>query len=155
MESNANSKSILIDITRCIGCHACEAMCKEIHGFPAEQEAKLSATAFTVVQEREGKFVRRMCMHCNDPACVSVCPVGALQKKREIAELETTRSAMRAQWQSEKDAIAGVRKLRAERKEEREGEGIEAHARRLSPAASRRSSWSNDSSRSSSRWSRG
>src|SRR3970040_713809 len=80
METNANSKSILIDITRCMGGHACDAMCKEIHGFPPDPEPKLSATAFTVVEEREGKFVRRMCMHCQDPTCVSVCPVGALQK---------------------------------------------------------------------------
>ena len=80
MDTITNAKAILIDITRCIGCRACEATCKEIHGFPAGQEPKLSATAFTVLQEREGKFVRRMCMHCQDPTCVSVCPVGALQK---------------------------------------------------------------------------
>jgi len=83
METNANSKSILIDITRCIGCHACDATCKEIHGFPTDPEPKLSATAFTVVEEREGKFVRRMCMHCQDPTCVSVCPVGALKKSAD------------------------------------------------------------------------
>ncbi len=80
MDTLTNSKAILIDITRCIGCHACEAMCKEIHGFPTDPEPKLSATAFTIVQERDGKFVRKMCMHCADPTCVSVCPVGALKK---------------------------------------------------------------------------
>jgi len=78
--TNPEPKAMLIDITRCVGCHACEAACKQIHGFPEEPEPVLSATALTVVQEREDKFVRRLCMHCQDPACVSVCPVGALQK---------------------------------------------------------------------------
>ncbi|HWQ03281.1 MAG TPA: 4Fe-4S dicluster domain-containing protein [Candidatus Nitrosotenuis sp.] len=80
MTTSTTPKALLIDITRCIGCHMCDATCKQIHNFPAEPEKVLSATSFTVVQERNGKFVRRLCMHCQDPACVSVCPVGALQK---------------------------------------------------------------------------
>jgi formate dehydrogenase iron-sulfur subunit len=80
MNANTQSRAILIDITRCIGCHACEFMCKQVHNLPADPEPKLSATALTVVQERSGKFVRRMCMHCQDPSCAAVCPVGALKK---------------------------------------------------------------------------
>jgi formate dehydrogenase iron-sulfur subunit len=76
----SQSKAMLVDITKCIGCHACEQTCKQIHGFPQDNEPALSATALTVVQEHGDKFVRRMCMHCQDPACVSVCPVGALNK---------------------------------------------------------------------------
>ena len=34
----------------------------------------------TVVLTRDDKFMRRLCMNCNDPSCASVCPVGALQK---------------------------------------------------------------------------
>jgi len=45
-----------------------------------EAEAKLSVTALTVIEERGDKFVRRMCMHCEDPACASACLVGALKK---------------------------------------------------------------------------
>jgi formate dehydrogenase iron-sulfur subunit len=76
----ATSRAILIDITKCIGCRSCEQACKQIHGFPAESEAKLSVTAFTVVEERGDRYVRRMCMHCQDPACASACLVGALKK---------------------------------------------------------------------------
>jgi formate dehydrogenase iron-sulfur subunit len=80
MNTNPNAKALLIDITRCIGCHACDQSCKQLHGFPSAPETHLTDTSLTVVQEREGKFVRRMCMHCQDPACVSVCPVAALKK---------------------------------------------------------------------------
>ena len=81
----SNSKAMLIDTTKCIGCQACEQTCKQIHGFPQEHETGLSPTALTVVQARGDKFVRRLCMHCQDPACVSVCPVGALTKTAQGA----------------------------------------------------------------------
>ncbi len=76
----ANTRAILVDITKCIGCRSCEQACKQIHGFPMGTEAKLSPTALTIVEERGDRFVRRMCMHCQDPACASACLVGALKK---------------------------------------------------------------------------
>jgi formate dehydrogenase iron-sulfur subunit len=75
-----STKAILVDITKCIGCRSCEQACKQIHGFPMDTEAKLSPTALTVIEEHGDKFVRRMCMHCQDPACASACLVGALKK---------------------------------------------------------------------------
>lgn len=74
------SKAILIDITKCIGCRSCEQACQQLHGAPETTEARLSPTSLTVVEEREGRFVRRLCMHCQDPACASACLVGALKK---------------------------------------------------------------------------
>ncbi len=74
------SKSILVDTTKCIGCGACVAACKETNGLPPGEETELSANAFNVVQSRSGVNVRRFCMHCQDPTCASVCPVGALKK---------------------------------------------------------------------------
>jgi formate dehydrogenase iron-sulfur subunit len=81
----SESKAMLIDITKCIGCRACEERCKQIHGFSQAHETALSPTALTVIQERGDKFVRRLCMHCQDPACVSACPVGALKKTAQGA----------------------------------------------------------------------
>jgi formate dehydrogenase iron-sulfur subunit len=75
-----NTRAILVDVTKCIGCRSCEQACKELHGFPMDTEAKLSPTVLTVVEERGDRFVRRMCMHCQDPACASACLVGALHK---------------------------------------------------------------------------
>ena len=73
-------KAMLIDIKKCIGCGSCVAACKQLHGFNAEPEPTLSDTAFTVIEPRGDKFVRKVCMHCNDPACASACPVGAIKK---------------------------------------------------------------------------
>lgn len=76
----ARTRAILVDITKCIGCHSCEHACKQLHGFPDETEAKLSPTALTVVEEHGDRYVRRLCMNCQDPACASACLVGALKK---------------------------------------------------------------------------
>lgn len=73
-------KAILVDIKRCIGCQSCEQSCQQVHGFPVEHQPQLSETALTVVQQKGEKFVRKMCLHCEDPACASACLVGALKK---------------------------------------------------------------------------
>lgn len=73
-------KGLLIDITRCVGCNACAEACQQIHNLPPERAPELSATAYTVVQERADRNVRRMCLHCVEPACASACPVAALHK---------------------------------------------------------------------------
>jgi formate dehydrogenase iron-sulfur subunit len=74
------SVGLLFDVTRCIGCGACSAGCKEQNGLPLPIETKTTAETWTVVERRAGVNVRRLCMHCLDPACVSVCPVGAMSK---------------------------------------------------------------------------
>lgn len=71
---------ILFDSTRCIGCGGCSAACKEQNGLPDEIESRTTAYTWTTVDRREGAYVRRMCMHCLSPTCVSVCPVGAMKK---------------------------------------------------------------------------
>jgi formate dehydrogenase iron-sulfur subunit len=70
---------LLFDATRCIGCNACSAACKEQNGLPLPIESEPTAYTWTTVQSREGENIRRLCMHCLDPTCVSVCPVGALR----------------------------------------------------------------------------
>jgi formate dehydrogenase iron-sulfur subunit len=74
------SWGLLFDSTRCIGCGACSAACKEQNRLPDEIEGRTTAYTWTVVEKRNGANVRRMCMHCVTPTCASVCPVGALHK---------------------------------------------------------------------------
>jgi len=77
-------KALLIDTTLCIGCNACQDACKKENGLPEGAEKKLSPTAYTALEEHDGGiFVRRMCQHCLEPTCASVCPVGALAKTED------------------------------------------------------------------------
>jgi formate dehydrogenase iron-sulfur subunit len=75
-------RGLLIDLKRCIGCRGCVAACKEAHGLPGgDADVELSATALTAMLDvSDDLHVRKLCMHCRTPSCVSVCPVGALQK---------------------------------------------------------------------------
>jgi formate dehydrogenase iron-sulfur subunit len=97
--SSEDSMGMLFDATRCVGCKKCEAACGErrvsLHPDRVEPELDgppqdLTADMWTIIklyQDEEDKtnysFVKLQCMHCDDPACVSACPVGALQKTEE------------------------------------------------------------------------
>jgi len=78
------SKALLYDATICIGCKQCEGACAGQNKLPysdavAAEEIQ-SEHKFTVVLTKGDKFMRRLCMNCAEPACASVCPVGALRK---------------------------------------------------------------------------
>lgn len=84
--------AILIDTTRCTGCEECVVACKlennrnEKDRLWRGQEAidSLSSTRFCTILRRPGDhYVRQQCRHCLDPACVSACLVGAMQKSPE------------------------------------------------------------------------
>ncbi len=74
--------ALLIDVKRCIGCRGCVAACKEAHGLPpGDADVELSASALTALRDVSDELhVRRLCMHCLEPSCASVCPVGALRR---------------------------------------------------------------------------
>ena len=78
------SKGILYDSTLCIGCRACEGACAARWGLPYDDriaaEEKISAHKLTAVETHGDHFSRRLCMNCAQPACASVCPVGAINK---------------------------------------------------------------------------
>ncbi|UCB53665.1 MAG: 4Fe-4S dicluster domain-containing protein [Candidatus Zixiibacteriota bacterium] len=77
-----------------MGCQACASACKEANALPGEKEEELSATAYTVVKEKEDVYYRRLCMHCSDPTCASVCPVRAFEKTEEGAVVYNPKKCM-------------------------------------------------------------
>ncbi|MCB1183142.1 4Fe-4S dicluster domain-containing protein [bacterium] len=76
--------ALLFDQSRCIGCGACEQACQSEHDQPAHKPDKLDHQSFTWVEDLgNDQYARHMCMSCEHPTCVSVCPVAALEKKPE------------------------------------------------------------------------
>jgi formate dehydrogenase iron-sulfur subunit len=82
-------QGILIDVTKCTGCEKCVAGCTKRNGFDpwqADHDRAVTADGLsehrvsTIVKAGDGRFARKSCMHCIDPACASACPVGALTK---------------------------------------------------------------------------
>ena len=74
----------LIDTENCVGCKACEIACKNRNklgvGPRLRQVYSLESGSFpdTVVTN-----VSLSCMHCGKPACMEVCPAGAISKRSE------------------------------------------------------------------------
>jgi Fe-S-cluster-containing dehydrogenase component len=65
---------MVIDYARCIGCHACEAACRECgdHGQIGRAYVDLIRPDETL------QTVPMICMHCKDPACARSCPTQAI-----------------------------------------------------------------------------
>jgi Fe-S-cluster-containing dehydrogenase component len=90
-----DSRAVLVDTTKCVGCRACEAACSEANRLrePAmsgdervyEARRVTDQRTFTVVNRYNvgtsgERFIKSQCMHCVDAACASACPVRALEK---------------------------------------------------------------------------
>ena len=74
--------SMLIDLTRCIGCDACTVSCKQENGTPADvffaRVLNVEAGEFPQVKR---VYVPVLCNHCEDPACLRACPNKAIYKR--------------------------------------------------------------------------
>ena len=109
LEMPSGAVGMLYDSTLCIGCQACVAACRTANGVEIEDvpysvsgwnTARTWDTALDLDGEtlnvikvwRDGTaevkdrpkdgfaFMKRHCLHCVDPSCISVCPVTAMTK---------------------------------------------------------------------------
>lgn len=86
--------AMVIDLDRCTGCQACTVACRAENNVPVagpEESFKGRAIFWNeLIAFTEGEYphitmhlIPRPCMHCDDPACIKVCPVRATYKNSE------------------------------------------------------------------------
>jgi formate dehydrogenase iron-sulfur subunit len=92
-----DTAAMLVDVSQCIGCKACEVACKQWNHNPArmaptftgsyQSHLGLDSATWTLIKFREGvnakgdvnwTFQKFNCMHCTEAGCVMACPVDAL-----------------------------------------------------------------------------
>lgn len=80
-----------IDLQRCIGCHSCAVQCHMENNIPngiwwnriLTKGGSHMDTPSGTFPDVAMSFIPVMCQHCENPACVKVCPVGATYKDAE------------------------------------------------------------------------
>jgi Fe-S-cluster-containing dehydrogenase component len=116
-EAHVNNEELgmLYDATKCVGCKACMSACKRVNNDGGNLECDrakfdknetplwdapedLSGNNRTIIKlyKESGKpwsYVKFSCMHCQNPACVSVCPVSALTKDKQTGVVDYNKSA--------------------------------------------------------------
>lgn len=76
------------DMTRCIGCRACQVACKDKNRLDVGITFRNAHTYTTGTFPNIGMFAATFsCNHCDSPACVANCPTGAMFKSEDGAVL--------------------------------------------------------------------
>ncbi|MGE0001295.1 MAG: 4Fe-4S dicluster domain-containing protein [Fimbriimonadaceae bacterium] len=76
--------SMLIDLTRCIGCDACTVACKQENGTPMDvffaRVLNVEAGRYPQVKRL---YIPVLCNHCENPPCLKACPNKAIVKRQD------------------------------------------------------------------------
>jgi len=83
---------MVIDLKKCFGCHSCSVACKSNNNLPNDiwwnrvltiGGEGMDTAAGTYPHNLEMHHLPMNCQHCENPACVKACPVGATYKRAE------------------------------------------------------------------------
>lgn len=81
-----------IDTNRCFGCQTCAAACKIANNLPKDLVfnrvltiggASIDCASGTYPDQLQLEYLPMQCQHCEEPACLQVCPTGATQKRED------------------------------------------------------------------------
>jgi len=74
-------KVLMIDYEKCTGCRQCELVCSVAN----EGVSNPSRSRISVIKwESEGLYIPMSCQQCEDAPCMSICPVKAISRDREL-----------------------------------------------------------------------
>ncbi len=106
---------MVIDMNRCVGCHACAIACKAEWEVPADQ-GRNWVRRLGPAQTPNGlayTYYVGLCNHCDSPTCVPVCPVRPVEKTFKDAKSGKTKTMMvAATWKDPFDGTVQVDKDR-------------------------------------------
>ncbi len=79
--------AIVTDLNRCVGCLACMVACKAVNNVPIGNYwnkvlriGPVKKENYQATNDVEMYYLPVQCQHCENPACVSVCPTEASHK---------------------------------------------------------------------------
>lgn len=72
---------IVSDNEKCVGCLACVVTCID-HHYSENETAAVSGRLYRLYTSPSGytKYVTESCRHCDNAACIEVCPVQAVSR---------------------------------------------------------------------------
>lgn len=74
----------VVNIQRCIGCHACEMSCKNYYQLhPKVRRRAVYELDEQITESASRVYLSAACNHCDEPACKEACPVGAYSKRAD------------------------------------------------------------------------
>ncbi len=82
---NQLDKKMLVILDCCVGCHACEIACRQEHDLSYETGSKWCRVMTIKPRKVQGKlhldYFPSMCVQCEDPFCLEICPKEAIAKR--------------------------------------------------------------------------
>ena len=74
----------VIDLPKCIGCHACTIACKAEHDIPVgANRCWVKTVEKGSFPDTQRLFLPVLCNQCTEAPCMKICPTNALFRRRK------------------------------------------------------------------------
>lgn len=106
---------MIIDLERCVGCHACTIACKAEWEVPVEYGRNwvYRMGPSKIGEEMASTYYPGLCNHCNDPVCVPECPADTEEMTfTDAASGKTETIEVAATWKNPFDGTVQIDKSR-------------------------------------------